>query len=84
MVGSRKWGSSKLFRKFCLQGEFRMILREAHLPPEAQRELWEAACGPQRSTAGFVKAYYHLKDDFRLDLRETLERHGYVLNEFPC
>jgi len=84
MVGSRKWGSSKLFRKFCLKGEFREILKEARLPEEKQRELLEAACGPKRSTAAFVKAYYTLDDEDRINLREKLESHGYILNEFPC
>ncbi|MBX6422354.1 hypothetical protein [Thermosulfurimonas sp. F29] len=84
MVGSRKWGSSKLFRKLCLKGELRLILRQAHLSPEAQRRLFEAACGPERSTAAFVRAYYGLPEDKRIDLREVLENHGYILNEFPC
>jgi len=84
MVGSRKWGSSKLFRKLCVKGELRVILRQARLSPEAQRRLFEAACGPKRSTAAFVRAYYGLPEDKRIDLREVLENHGYILNEFPC
>ncbi len=84
MVGSRKWGSSKLFRKFCLQGEFQKILKQAKLSGPNQKALWEAACGPERSTAAFVKAYYSLGDENRIRLREVLETHGYILNEFPC
>ncbi len=84
MVGSQKWGSSKLFQKLCVKGELRKILAQARLPKEKQRELFEAACGPKRSTAAFVRAYYSLEEEKRLDLRETLENHGYILNEFPC
>ncbi|WP_297055439.1 hypothetical protein [Thermosulfurimonas sp.] len=84
MIGSRKWGSSKLFRKLCLKGELREILKQARLSPREQKELLSAACGPERSTAAFVRAYYSLDEEKRFRLRDVLETHGYVLNEFPC
>jgi len=84
MIGSRNWGSSKLYRKLCVQGEFRKILAEAHLPKKDQESLWKAACGKRSSTADFERVYYSLDDELRINLRESLENHGYILNEFPC
>ncbi|OAQ21516.1 hypothetical protein [Thermosulfurimonas dismutans] len=84
MIGSRNWGSSKLYRKLCIKGEFRQILAKTHLPKKDQKTLWEAACGKESSSADFVKAYYSLDEGLRINLRETLENHGYILNEFPC
>lgn len=79
--GSESKGAYKML---CKSGDLGNILRDADLPEEIKKDVYEYACTEHRSNEKVISLYTFLTPEEKKSLKRSFIRHNYTINSVPC
>ena len=76
--------SKGAYRMLCETGDLIKVLRNAELPEEIKKDLYEYACTEQRSNKKVISLYTFLTPEEKKNLKRAFVEQGYTINSVPC
>ncbi len=79
--GSESRGAYKML---CESGDLEKVLRDAELPEEIKKDVFEYVCTESRSNKKVISLYTFLTPEEKKSLKRAFVRHNYTINSVPC